>query len=187
MSACPRRVSLYISAWLVELRLGVRNPWDARGTDANQLGLGPKALYGVVMVPDVPREGKRLCPHVSLNGHIASAVPSDEALAIRSDQGSLPLLRGAFGGARDALPEDTGLQQGRRLPLSLALGCGLIPWDPRPARIVTPGLPEQVSDHKKGLPQRDRRVPWIVRTTHQGTPTPGSVGAYPQRLCLDAT
>ena len=140
---------LYISAWLVELRLGVRNPWAARGTDANQLGLGPKALYGVVMVPDVPREGKRLCPHVSPNGHIASAVPSDEALAIRSDQVSLPLLRGAIGGARDALPEDTGLRQGQRLPLALVRGYGLIPRDPRPARIVTPGLPEQVSDHKK--------------------------------------
>ena len=157
------------------------NPWDTRRTDANRRGLGPKAWYGVVMVPDVPREGKRLCPHVSPNGHIASAVPSDEALAIRSDQGSLPLLRGAIGGARDALPEDTGLRQGQRLPLALVRGYGLIPRDPRPARIVTPGLPEQVSDHKKGLPQRDRRVPWIVRTTHQETPTPGSVGAYPQR------
>ena len=144
---CP--TPLYTSAWLVELRLGVGSPWDTRRTDANRRGLGPKAWYGVVMVPDVPREGKHLCPHVSPNGHTASAVPSDEALAIRSDQGSLHLLRGAIGGARDALPEDTGLQQGKRLPLALVYGYGLIRTDHRLARIVTPGLPEQVSDHKK--------------------------------------
>ena len=121
------------------------------------------------------------CLHILARGQIRSAVLSDRALALSLDQRSLPLLRGVFGVARDALPEDTSLQQGKRLPLALVHGYGLIPRDPRPARIVTPGLPEQVSDHKKGLPQRDRRVPWIVRTTHQETPTPGSVGAYPQR------
>ena len=114
-------------------------------------------------------------------------MPSDEALAIRSDQSSLPLLRGAIGGARDALPGNAYPWERGRLPSATLPGCHLTLRDPRPARIVTPGLPEQVSDHKKGLPQRDRRVPWIVKTTHQGTPTPGSVGAYPQRLCLDAT
>ena len=120
---CP--TPLYISAWLVELRLGVRNPWAARGTDAHQLGLGPKALYGVVMVPDVSREGKRLCPHVSPNGHIASAVPSDEALAIRSDQSSPPLLRGAIGGARDALPGNAYPWERGRLPSATLPGCHL--------------------------------------------------------------
>ena len=80
---CP--TPLYISAWLVELRLGVRNPWDTKRTDANQRGLGPNPLYDVVMVHDVPREGKRLCPHVSPNCHIASAVPSGEAPPYRNE------------------------------------------------------------------------------------------------------
>ena len=111
---CP--IPLYISALLVELRLGVRNPWDTNRTDTNQLELGPDPLYGVVMVPDVPREGKRLCPHVSPNCHIASAVPSDEAQTLRSDKSSLPLLRGAIGGARDALPRNAYPWERGRLP-----------------------------------------------------------------------
>ena len=37
------------------------------------------------MVIDVPREGKRLCPHVSPNCHIASAVPSGEAPPYRNE------------------------------------------------------------------------------------------------------
>ena len=133
---CP--TPLYISAWLVELRLGVRNPWDARRTDANQLGLGPNPLYGVVMVPDVPREGKRLCPHVSPNCHIASAVPSDEAQTLRSDKSSLPLLRGAIGSKRDALPGNAYPWERGRLPSATLPGCHLTPRCPRPAPIATP-------------------------------------------------
>ena len=137
-SACPRRVPLYISAWLVELRLGVRRPQESKGNQCISAQIRPEGLYGVVMVPDVPREGKRLCPHVSPNGHIASAVPSDEALAIRSDQSSLPLLRGAIGGARDALPGNAYPWERGRLPSATLPGCHLTPRCPRPAPIATP-------------------------------------------------
>ena len=59
---------------------------------------GPNLPHDVVMVPDMPGEGKRLHPRVPPNRHTASAVPSDEVQTSRLDESGLPLLKGAIGG-----------------------------------------------------------------------------------------
>ena len=144
-------------------------------------------MYLLVAVPAELGVVRRPYLDVLPSSQRASGVAGGEAPPCRSESAGGPLPPGVFGVAHYALPGNAYPWERGRLPSANLPGCHLTPRDPRPARIVTPGLPEQVSDHKKGLPQRDRRVPWIVRTTHQGTPTPGSVGAYPQRLCLDTT
>ena len=88
---------LYASAWLTRLRSSVSDPQGARGSDAHQLGLGPRALCCIVVKVNVSPEGCTLCPYILPNGHMESPTLGDKALALNLDRRSLPLLRGALG------------------------------------------------------------------------------------------
>ena len=154
---------LYQSAWLSRLHSSVSGLQRARGTDAYQLGLGPKALCCIVAKANVSPKDCTRYPHVLPRIHMGSAVLGDEALAISLDRRSLPLLRGVFGVAHYALRRDTCLLDHKRLALALKRGHGLIPRDPRLASIATPGLPEPALNHNKGLTRRVRPMPLTVR------------------------
>ena len=73
------------------------DPQGARGSDAHQLGLGPRALCWIVVKVNVSPEGCALCSYILPNGHMESAALGDKALALSMDRMSLPLLLGAFG------------------------------------------------------------------------------------------
>ena len=77
-----------------QLAAKLRHEELERKSDAER---GPNLLHDVVMVPDMPREAKRLHPRMPPNRHTASAVPSDEVQTFRLDESGLPLLKGAIG------------------------------------------------------------------------------------------
>ena len=79
---------------------------------------GPNPLHDAVMVPNMPREAKRVHSRLPPNRHTASAVPSDEVQTSRLDESGLPLLKGAIGGEPTGNPLLATKPRGITLTLS---------------------------------------------------------------------
>ena len=58
---------------------------------------GSNPPHDAVMIPNMPREAKRIHSRLPPNRHTASAVPSDEVQTLRLDESGLLLLKGAIG------------------------------------------------------------------------------------------